>query len=166
MASKNAPRAYFDVRKVIIPETGEQVGALVPVGGVDRQILRDAGYRIGQRVRSTVTKERSYGQHKYAHKLGCLVSANIDKFSGFTAHQVVKRLQVEADAGCDTNEIEIPGVGPVSVRVPRSISFDEMGEGDFIAMIRKICHHLAEKYFPTMDAEAVAAMIEKMPEET
>lgn len=186
------PRIYVDIRKMIDPETGELVGCLVPAGHVDRAILRRKKIKTGMRIRTTVSKERSYGQHKYAHKIGQFMEANVEGFEGMDAHQVIKVLQLDGGVFCDEQEIDaspvvgavlkaagivlgeaaakmlaavLPSIKTIKVKVPRSLSFDEMDEGDFQAFIKGICRHITEKHMPTLSPEQVTDLIDLMPDD-
>lgn len=185
-------RIYVDIRKMVDPDTGELVGCLVPVGHADRAILRQKKIKTGMRIRTTVSKERDYGQHKFCHKLGQFVEANVEGFEGKDAHTVIKALQLDGGIFCDEQEIDaspvvsavlsaaavilgdaaakmlaavLPSIKTIKVKVPRSLAFDEMDEGDFQQFIRAICRHIAEKYLPTLTPEQVAEAIELMPDE-
>ena len=166
MKAKRVPaRIYVDIRKMIDPSTGELVGCLVPAGPTDREVLRRKRLKVGARIRTTVSRERSYSQHKYAHKLGQFVEANVEGFEGQDPHEILKRLQVEAGAYCDHEQLQIPGYGGCLVRkVPRSLAFDEMEEGEFMQFVRLICNHIAATYLPGMSEAQVAEAIELMPE--
>lgn len=78
------------------------------------------------------------------------------------AHQVLKRLQVEARVGCDELGIKIPGLGFAVQFIPRSLSFESMSEDEFRGVVRALCDHIARQYWPTMDAEQVERMAEAM----
>ena len=159
-------RIYVDIRKMIDPETGELVGCLVPAGQVDRDILRRKKARVGARIRTTVSRERNYGQHKYVHKIGQFVEANIEGFEGKDVHEIVKQLQLDADAFSDRERLQIEGFeGYLIRRVARSIAFDEMEEGDFQSLVKQICNHISEKYLPTLTHDQVAEAIELMPDD-
>lgn len=157
-------RIYVDIRRMVDPNTGEVVGCLVPVGEVDREILRRKRIKVGARIRTTVTRERSYGQHKYVHKLGQFLEANVEGFAGKDPHAIVKEVQLAADAMCDHERLQIPGYEGYLVRkVPRSIAYDEMDEGDFQQLVRQLCAHIAEKHLPGMTPEQVQEAVELMP---
>ena len=157
-------RIYVDIREMIDPATGEEVGCLVPVGETDRTILRRKKCRVGKRMRTTVSSERDYGQHKYVHLIGQFVEANIEGFEGKDAHTIVKSLQLEGGFFCDQERLQIEGFEGYLIRkVPRSMAFDEMEETEFQSLVKQVCNHLAEKYLPTLSPEQVAEAIELMP---
>ncbi len=157
-------RIYVDIRRMIDPETGELVGCLVPVGHADRDILRKKKLKVGARIRTTVSKERSYGQHKYVHRLGQFIEQNVEGFEGKDAHAIVKQLQVDGDIMCDRERLQIEGFEGYLIRkVPRSMAFDEIDEGEFQQFVSQLCAHIAAKYLPTLSPEQVAEAIELMP---
>lgn len=159
-------RIYVDIRKMVDPDTGELVGCLVPVGHADRAILRQKKARVGMRIRTTVSKERDYGQHKYVHKIGQFVEQNIEGFEGKDAHAIVKQLQLDGDILCDRERLQIEGFEGYLIRkVPRSMAFDEMEETDFQQLVSGVCRHIADTYLPTLTPEQVAEAIELMPDE-
>lgn len=160
-------RVYVDIREMIDPVTGEMVGCLVPAGQTDRDILRRKKCRVGMRIRTTVSKERSYGQHKYAHRLGQLFEQAIEKFAGKDPHVIVKELQVEADAFCDHEKLQIPGYDGFLIRkVARSIAYDEMEETDFVSLVKQICNYVGREYLAGLSEDKVMELVEAMPEET
>lgn len=159
-------RIYVDIRRMIDLATGEEVGCLVPVGHADRAILRQKKLKIGARIRTTVSRERDYGQHKYVHRIGQFVEANIEGFDGLDAHQVVKKLQAEGGILCDQERLKLEGFDGYLIRnVPRSLAFDEMDEGDFQQFVRQLCAHISAKYLPTLTPDQVAEAVELMPDE-
>jgi len=166
MAATKKPRIYFRVAKLIDPESGALVGAIVPAGAADASLMREKGLKVGDLFRADITKPRSYGFHKQAHKLSRLVADSIDGFAGMGAHEALKRLQEEAKVECDVTRTYIPGIGTVDHIKARSIAFDEMEQTAFYAMIRSLSQYISEVYMPSCSAEEVEKMIELMPEES
>jgi ribosomal protein L2 len=56
--AKKPVMAYFVIRRLIDPQTGAEVGCLVPASKSDRAILRDRGLKTGDRVRHIIDTER------------------------------------------------------------------------------------------------------------
>ena len=106
-------------------------GALQPADSFAAQELRRRGYRIGDIVAGEIKKPRNPGFHRLAHALGSVVADNIEAFSGMDAHAVLKRLQIEANIGCDEIALNFPGIGPCTYRVPQSLSYESLDEGQF-----------------------------------
>jgi hypothetical protein len=138
-------------------------GALVPDRGTAMQ-LRAKGYRIGDELSATLRKARSPGFHRLAHQFGALVADNIDAFEGLDGHKVLKRLQIEGNVACDEVPLNFPGVGPCTYRVPRSLSFDNMDEGEFREVFTAMCRYVAKTYWHSCTADQIEAMASAMPE--
>lgn len=140
-------------------------GGLAPADGYTNAMLRDRKYSTGDVVSITISKCRNPLFHRLVHRIGSLCAANIDAFSGMDAHQVLKRLQIEADIGCEHIMLRIPGLGAVEQRIPQSLSFDSMDEGEFKGIARAFCRHIAEQYWLNMTAEQVEQMAESFVDE-
>jgi len=133
-------------------------GALVPFDGFTLAQVRAKGYKVGDILAAELTKPRSPGFHRLAHQLGGLLSENLDAFEGVDAHAVLKRLQIEANIGCDEVALNFPGVGPCVYRVPRSLSYASMDDGEFREVIAGMCRHVSKTYWPMCTPEQVEAM--------
>ena len=140
-------------------------GALVPADGITAGRLRERGYRVGDVVMAEIRKPRNPGHHRLAHAFGRLLADNLDDFSGLDAHRVLKRLQWESGLGCDEMGVRMPGAGYVQVRIPQSLSFASMDQGEFEELFRGLCRHVAENYWPELDEEQIADMAQMMPGE-
>lgn len=172
----------------------EGVGALAPSDEITAQRLRDRGYRIGDTVLATVSKPRSTGFHRLAHAMGQMAVDHLPGFEELDAHQALKRLQFEAGVGCEDMSIRSvdlwgqvidqirevmgdayarvlreglreQGVPEIPVRVPRSLSYESMDQGEFEAVMRAIARHIARTYWPEMDEDDVLEMADVFPEE-
>ena len=141
-----------------------QKGALVPAGDRDRQTLRDMGLGLGEIVHAKIVQPRNPRFFRLAHQLGALIRDNVPSFELLTSHQVLKRLQFESGVECDNMEMRIPHVGMATVRVPKSLAFDSMNEGDFRHLMTSLCRHVAETYWPDCTPEQVEQMAEAMIE--
>ena len=75
--TKREVHAYFEVRRMIDPATGEEVGCLVPRSQSDRRMLRDKAIKTGDVVRLPVRKPRNEKYNRLAHALGALVVEQI-----------------------------------------------------------------------------------------
>lgn len=136
-------------------------GALVPADGLSVDRLRAKGYHIGDIVFAEIKKPRNPGFHRLAHALGKLVGENIDSFAGMAPHAVIKRLQCESGIGCEEIAYQIKGM-TVLQRIPVSLAFESMDNGEFSEVFAGMCHHLSSVYWPTATSEQIAAMIELM----
>lgn len=137
-------------------------GALVPYDGATVAYLRDRRYGMGDVIGAVLTKPRNPRFHRLAHALGSLLAENVEAFESVEAHQVLKRLQIEANIGCDEIALNFPGVGPCTYRVPRSLSFESMDEGEFKTVIAAMCKHVSKTYWPSLSAEQIESMAELM----
>lgn len=135
-------------------------GGFAPADGISGARLRAKGYHVGDIVFAELKKPRNPGFHRLAHRIGCLVSENIDAFSGMDAHAVLKRLQWEAGVGCEEVGVQVPGVGLAVMRWPLSLSFESMEEGEFKEVIAGLCRHISAKYWPDLDPDQIEAMAE------
>jgi len=140
-------------------------GALVPADGFTAARLKERKYKINDVVFAELKKPRNPKFHRLAHQLGALVSQNIESFSGTAAHNVLKRLQLETNIGCDEVAYLSDGYGFITQRIPLSLSFESMDEGEFHEVLKGMCRHIADKYWPTLDSEEIASMAELMVDE-
>ena len=140
-------------------------GALVPADAHSQQRLRERGYRVGDVLAAELVKPRSPGFWRLAHRIGMLCTQSIDAFHGLTAHQAIKKVQVDAGLECDVTHTEIPGLGVLVSRQPRSLSFESMEQGQFYEFTRAACRHIASTYWPHLTPEQVQEMAEAFVEE-
>ena len=73
-------------------------GGLVPADNYAQEQLRNKKFKIGDVVRCDVRKLRNQKFNRLVHRIGQLVAANIEAFSGLDAHTCIKRLQIEGRA--------------------------------------------------------------------
>jgi hypothetical protein len=116
---------------VVIEETGERVGGLVPTHPVDRRSMRERKFHIGKSLRGRFTEDRNSGFYRKAHVLSGWLADNVDAFEGLSQHDALKRLQELSGIGCETVEYEIPGVGKLMRTEAESLNFADMDEGRF-----------------------------------
>jgi hypothetical protein len=135
-----------------------QKGALVPADQLTIARLRKRAYHTGDLVFVEMKKPRNPGFHRLAHQLGVLCTENLDAFAGMESHDVLKRLQIEANVGCDEIAINFPGIGPCAYRVPRSLSYESMDDGEFKEVMAGLCRHIAATYWRGLDAARIEAM--------
>lgn len=140
-------------------------GALVPADTYTVARLRERGYKVGDLLAAELAKPRSPGFWRLAHQIGTMCARNIDEFAGMNAHAVLKQLQFDGNIECDVSESVIPGFGVMIHRKPRSLSFESMEEGEFRVVARAFCRHIAERYWPDMDEDAIAEMAESFVDE-
>jgi hypothetical protein len=133
-------------------------GGFAPADQSAASRLRERGYRIGDLVFVEVKKPRNPRFHRLAHAFGRLVAENIEAFEGMDAHKTLKRLQMEAGIGCDEIAYRIPGYGMVTQRIPQSLSFESMDQGEFKEVFRGLCRHVAAEYWRGLDEDQIAEM--------
>lgn len=135
-------------------------GTLVPADSYAASKLRERGYKVGDLLSAELTKPRNPKFNRLVHRIGQLVVANIDSFSGLEAHKAIKRLQLEGKVACDEIGYDVPGYGMLMQLVPRSLSNESMDEGEYQQAARGICRTIAERYWPNLDEDAIAEMAE------
>lgn len=141
-------------------------GVLEPYDAGTSAQLRAKGFKRGDVLTTSLKKARNPGFHRLAHHLGSLIAENLEDFEGMDSHAVIKRLQWEANVGCDEFGAKAPGLGLVMIRTPRSLSFASMDEGEFQQVIEGLCRYIAKTYWPTCTPEQVEAMASAWVEAT
>lgn len=141
-------------------------GRLTPADAYAAGQLRSRGYKVGDVLKAKLSKLRNPKFNRLVHRIGQLVVANIESFHGAETHDAIKRLQIEAGAGCDEIGILIPGFGMAIHRTPRSLSFESMSEDEYQTVAKSICRHIAATYWPSLTAEQIESMAESFVEET
>lgn len=135
-------------------------GALVPADGYTQKLLREKGYRRGDMVLARLTKPRTPWYHRKVHVFGQLLAENVEDFEGLDAHQVLKRIQLEANIGCDEMALNFPGVGPVTYRIPRSLSYANLDQAEFETIYGQMCGYVVRRYWPDLDESQIEEMAE------
>jgi hypothetical protein len=141
-------------------------GGLVPADPWAASQLREKGFKVGDILGADLSKLRNPKFNRLVHRIGQLCVANIDEFKYSDAHDVLKRLQLEANIACEEIAIRLPGYGMAFHRIPKSLSFDSMDEGEYHETARAFCRYIAAKYWPGMDPEAIEEMADSFVDET
>jgi hypothetical protein len=155
-------------------EMRERRGCFVAADPYAAKKIKEKGFRIGDLIAVTMKKLNSIGLNKLLHYIGLLCVQNLDSFSGLDAHTALKRLQIEGNIECD--EIGVPvelalkllrdaverGDKMVMWRIPRSMSFETMDEGERHEMGIAFCRHISKHYWPDLSPEQIEAMAEGM----
>jgi hypothetical protein len=159
--AKQRPRrpVYLRCMRLVDPETGESVGAWIPLSKWDARALRDRKYTVGTEVRAEFKKPRNFKFLRLAHAMAAMVVEQIDSFAGLSNHDALKRLQSESGAACEVVEYDIPNVGKLTRNEPRSLAFDEMEEGEFSEVMQTIYRHIQRKYWPEIEPETIEEMV-------
>ena len=137
-------------------------GALVPADDMAASRLRAKGYNLNDVVFAEIKKPRNPKFHRLAHRIGTLVAENIDVFTGMNAHDVLKRLQWEANIGCEEVVVQEANGDIRLIRWPMSLSFESMDQGLFHEVVAQFCSHISSVYWPEIDSEQIAEMAELM----
>lgn len=140
-------------------------GGLVPADPWAAATLRSKGYKVGDVLGADLSKLRNPKFNNLVHRIGQLCVKNIEEFRYSDAHDVLKRLQLEGNIGCDEVAIRLPGYGMAFHRIPRSLSFDSMDEGVFHETARAFCRYVAETYWPGMEPEQIEQLAESFIDE-
>lgn len=136
-----------------------QRGALVPADFASERMLREREYRVGDVLSAVLHKPRNPKFHRMAHALGQALIENTDDFAEYTdAHAVLKRIQIEANIGCDVMLIKVPSIGMLEHRTPQSLSFENMDEAEFGAIYAAMCSYVIKHYWPGLDAAQIEQM--------
>ena len=130
-------------------------GGFVPAYGWVSDVLREKGYRIGDIIHCSFSKPRNPKFNSLVHIFGNMLKNNIPGFEYLSAHQVLKRIQIEANIACDEVALIMPGVGPVTYRMPQSLSFASMEEGKFKEMFENIIKYVVTEYWPDLTPEQI-----------
>jgi hypothetical protein len=135
-------------------------GAMVPADDYAMNKIRSRGFRIGDVLQADLVKLRNPKFNRLVHRIGSLVVANIDAFAGMDSHEALKKIQLEGNVACTQQVVDMPGIGRCMVTIPKSLSFDNMDEGEFHETARAMCRFIAEKYWPSLTAEQIEQMAE------
>lgn len=137
-------------------------GGFQPADITTESRLRDKSYHVGDIVFAQLSKPRNPKYHRLVHQFAIMLAENIDEFTGLNPHSILKRIQYEANIGCEEMGAKVPGVGFVMIRIPRSLSFESMDQGEFEEVYRAMCRHIAETYWHGFTEEKIAEMAEVM----
>lgn len=150
--SKKRPSkpVYLRVEKLVRPSTGEEVGALVPLTQWDQREMKERKYHVGTEVRADLKKPRNGKFHRLAHVIGALLVDHVPGFESLTSHDALKRVQRESGVCCEEMELDLGTLGLVTVKVPRSIAYDEMENGEFEQFFKGVTGYIDEHYAPDL----------------
>lgn len=110
--------------------------------------LRSRGFTVGDEVSAELKKPRNAHAWRRAHALGTALIENTDDFESYEdSHAVLKRLQLETGVGCDTILFKVPGVGLIEQRIPLTLAFETMDDGEFNAIYARFARHVIDTYW-------------------
>lgn len=131
-------------------------GIFVPADETSEAMVLDRGYRDGDILSAELRKDRNPKFHRFVHQLGVALIHNTDDFAEYTsAHDVIKRLQIEANVGCEVTLIKVPHLGIVEHRSPISLAFESMDEAEFRAVYNGLCDYIRRTYWHGFTREQV-----------
>ncbi len=139
-------------------------GCLVPADGFTAERLRSRGYHIGDVLLASLHKPRNPSFNRLVHAFGKLVADNIEDFAGLDAHSVIKRAQLESGAACDEMLIRTESGLNFVHRIPQSLSFADMDDGQFKEVYRQLVEYISSRYWPDLSPEQIEKMAELAPE--
>lgn len=134
-------------------------GCLIPADGMTQAKMRERGYKTGDVLFAEFKKPRNPRFHRLMHALGGMAAENVEAFEGMDAHSILKRLQMEAGVGCEEIAYELHGQTVVQ-RIPLSLSFESMDEGEFKKVSGAMAHRLT-KYWNDATVDEVWQMAEE-----
>lgn len=134
-------------------------GGFEPADEITAARLRGS-LRIGDEVFCELKSPRNPRFHRLAYALCSVVAENVEAFQGLDAYRTIKRLQLEANVGCEEIAYRLHG-HDVLARIPKSLAFASMSEAQFREVMRGICEHVVRVYWP----DCTVAEIEKMAEQ-
>lgn len=140
-------------------------GALVPHSEHTLVRMREMALTVGDVVAIEVYKPRNGGFWGLAHRLGDMCAKQIECFKGMSAHEALKKLQIDSRTQCDETQVDMPGIGRMVFYKPKSLSYDAMDQTVFFEVMQSMCRHIAEVHWPNMTAKQVADMSGCMLEE-
>lgn len=158
---KDRRAIYLRVHRVVMPETGELVGALIPESIISQREMRERALKTGDLVRCELRKKRNPKYWRLVHALGGLLADQAEGYEGLTQHKALKKLQADAGVECDSEVFEIPNLGTVTRSVPRSLSFDELDEQAFDAAWALMVKH-ASVALKGLDEETIQQLCQSV----
>lgn len=158
---KDRRAIYLRVHRVVMPETGEIVGALVPESIISQREMRERALKTGDVIRCELRKKRNPKYWRLVHALGGLLADQAEGYEGLTQHKALKKLQADAGVECDVEMFDLGELGTVQRKVPRSLSFDELDEQAFDAAWALMVKH-ASVALKGLDEETIQQLCESV----
>jgi len=152
-AKRSRRPIYMIVRRLVDPETGERIGALVPAHPIDRRLMKERKFAVDREVRAELKQPRNVKFHRLAHAVGNLLVENVEKFRDMSGHDALKEVQRESGVCCDRIDLNLGALGVVQVNQARSLAFDELDEDEFGSFFRGVVGFIDENYHSVMTAD-------------
>lgn len=147
---------------ILRDEAGNQRAAWVAASATDATAMRERGYKPGDVARADMKQPRNLSFHRLAHAIGGLAADHIDRYDSMGQHQALKELQFDSGIECDVTRTEIPGIGVLESKQPRSLAFASMEQERFFKFVAGICEYIAREYWPQCTPEQVEEMANAM----
>lgn len=152
---------WGSIEVLVDPRTGEEVAAWRALNPVEASFMREAGYKVGDILSAEFHTDRNLNNFRQAHALAKFVRDNTEEFPPeMPSHEVLKRIQTEADIECDMVEEQayIEGLGwvPLKRRKPRSLAFGAMKQEVWRSVFKRFKDYCISKYFPTWEQPEIA----------
>ena len=141
-----------------IPMVVTEDGTLRPYDEMSAAECRRRKLGVGMIVSVDLKQSRDPRAWARIHKLMQLLIQNLDDFANWDAHDALKRIQFEADIGCERMEVMVKNYGAVTQRWPKSLAFDQMEEGEFQGVYRAICQYIIDTYWAGMTVDQINDM--------
>jgi len=136
-----------------------KTGYFVPADSYAVDALHQLNLKKDEHVQIQIHKIRNRGTWKHSHNIGALCIEHIDAFSNYHRnHDVLKRLQFEGNIACDELAACLEGDELKIYRVPRSLSFDSMGDDEFEVVYSAMKQYICDRYWPNMTPEGIEEM--------
>lgn len=121
--------------------------------------LKARKFNSGSLVFAELRQPRNPRFHRFVHAFATAVAENVEAFEGLDPHTVIKRIQLEANIGCD--ELFIQAAGQTfPYRIPRSLSFESLDEGEFQELYSQLREYVIRTYWPGCTEYQVEQMAE------
>ncbi|RUR26822.1 hypothetical protein ELY33_17085 [Vreelandella andesensis] len=148
--------------EILRDDNGNQRAAWVAASATDATAMRERGYKPGAVTRADMKQPRNIGFHRLAHAIGGLIAEHIDDFNGMGQHEAIKELQFKSGIECEVTRTEIPGIGILESKQPRSLAFSAMEQERFYKFVASVCEYIAQGYWPQCTPEQIEDMASAM----
>lgn len=146
---------YFRVEKLMRPETGEEVGALVPLTQWDQRAMRERKMHVGIELRANLKQRRNVKWWRLAHILGAFLADHVEGFEGLSMHDAIKKLQELSGIGCIEETFDLGNLGVIKRSVAESLNFEDMDEGRWAELWSGWVEWLRREKWGALDASKV-----------
>lgn len=181
LARAKAKRArrpiYGEFVEVAVLSTGEKRTAFIASHPIDRNLLKERGWRKGDEVRAEFKRPRNVKFHRLAHAIGVLLVENVEGFEMLDGHDALKRVQLESGVCCEMIEMDaspvvsalldaaeallgkgarvvlagvLPKIKKIPVKIAESLAFDEMTAERFDTFFNGITDYIDRTYQSAM----------------